>query len=393
MGSYFETAIEILKIFKKNNYQAYIVGGFVRDYLIFNKDLKYLNNDIDITTNCLPNEVFKLFENVYPTGIEFGTVTIKYNDFIYEITTFRNEGIYKDGRHPIYVSFTDDITKDLKRRDFTINSLLIDENKNILDYLKLGIIDLNKKNIRCIGNCDERFQEDALRIIRGIYFSLKLDFNLDYQTKESILKNYELLKNLKKERIHKELEKIFNLKVDKLKILSILKEYNISKALGLDKIIDFLIDKNIEELDLEKFLSIDYYINNNYNNYFVYTKELKNKIELIKQYINNKAFSNSDIKLFFLINRKSMLYLNSVKKILKLDYFKNNEIDSKYNNIEVIQNYLREINFNLNLHIKDLKKEDIRDFKISLLTSLLNDFENNIKLDIFKHIKKIKKGE
>ena len=200
---YLNSALEVLKILNNNNYDAYIVGGYVRDYIL-NID----SNDIDMTSSATPEEVSKLFKTI-PSGIKYGTVLICYNDYKFEHTTFRSDGLYKDSRHPNDVIFSRNVLDDLKRRDFTINSLLMNSNKEILDYLD-GKKDINNKLIRTIGNPDNRFIEDALRMLRVFSFVSKLGFNVDEDTYLSIKKNKELLKNVSIERIRIEFDKISN---------------------------------------------------------------------------------------------------------------------------------------------------------------------------------------
>ena len=201
--NYLDNALEILKILNDNNYDAFIVGGYVRDYLIGIK-----SNDIDLTSSATPEEVSKLFKTI-PSGIKYGTVLIDYNGFKFEHTTFRFDGKYSDSRHPENINYSKNILDDIKRRDFTINAILMDKDKNIIDYLN-GIDDLNKKIIKTIGNPDDRFNEDALRMLRAISFVSKLGFDIEDETYKSIEKNKDLLKNVSLERIKIEFDKISN---------------------------------------------------------------------------------------------------------------------------------------------------------------------------------------
>lgn len=198
-----DNAIEVLKILNDNNYDAFIVGGFVRDYL-----LNIKSNDIDLTGSATPEEVEKLFKTI-PTGIKFGTVLICYKDSKFEHTTFRFDGAYSDSRHPLGVCYSKNVIDDIKRRDFTINALLMDSNKNIIDYID-GKKDLEMRLIKTIGNPDERFNEDALRMLRVISFVSKLGFDVDDDTLKSVKKNKELLKNVSVERVRLEFDKISN---------------------------------------------------------------------------------------------------------------------------------------------------------------------------------------
>lgn len=201
--NYLDNALEILKILNDHNYDAFIVGGYVRDYM-----LGIESNDIDLTSNAKIEDVNKLFKTI-PTGVKYGTVLIDYNGFKYEHTTFRFDGAYNDSRHPSGVLYATNVLDDLKRRDFTINAFLMDKDKNIIDYLD-GKKDLDNKLIKTIGNPDNRFNEDALRMLRAIAFISKLGFDIEKDTYNSILNNKELLKNVSVERIRIEFDKISN---------------------------------------------------------------------------------------------------------------------------------------------------------------------------------------
>ncbi len=192
----------ILKNINNHGYEAYVVGGAVRNYLL-GKDIA----DFDVTTNALPDYIEKLFEKTIPTGKKFGTITVLHDNNSYEITTFRSDGVYSDGRRPDSVSFSNELKEDLKRRDFTINAMCMDYDENIIDYFG-GKEDLKNGIIKCIGNPDERFNEDALRMIRAVRFMTQLRFTIDEETRLSIIKNSHFIKAISIERIHDELNKI-----------------------------------------------------------------------------------------------------------------------------------------------------------------------------------------
>lgn len=191
----------VLRILEENDFESYIVGGAVRDYL-----LKMPINDVDITTAATPNQVLKLFKGT-PTGIKYGTVTIKFKEHEFEVTTFRSEEGYYDLRHPEEIIFETDVLKDIQRRDFTMNGLLMDKTGLIIDHVD-GKKDIRYKYIKTIGNPDERFNEDALRMLRAFYFQSKLDFEIDEETKQSITKNRNLIKEIAAERTLDEMLKI-----------------------------------------------------------------------------------------------------------------------------------------------------------------------------------------
>jgi len=206
----FEGIFEIAKMLKDKGFQCYVVGGIVRDLLLY----KSINDDAewDITTDAKPEEIVEIFSKkrikVIPTGIKHGTVTVIYKGKMYEITTFRIDKDYKDGRHPSEVIFTSSIEEDLSRRDFTINAMAIDIiDEKFIDPFG-GMSDLEKNIIRAVGNPEVRFYEDGLRLMRACRFAAKLDFTIEEKTLEAIKKNKENLKRVSIERIRDELIKM-----------------------------------------------------------------------------------------------------------------------------------------------------------------------------------------
>lgn len=192
----------IINKFYENKYEAYMVGGCVRDSI-----LGIVPKDYDITTSAKPEETISLFEKTIPTGLKHGTITVLINKNPYEVTTFRTEGTYLDNRRPSSVDFVTDIKEDLSRRDFTINALAYNDIKGLIDYFN-GVNDLKNKIIRCVGDPDKRFKEDALRMLRAIRFSCQLTFDIEENTYNSIKDNYKLIENISFERIRDELCKI-----------------------------------------------------------------------------------------------------------------------------------------------------------------------------------------
>lgn len=192
----------IITQINNKGFEAYLVGGSVRNFIL---GLKI--SDFDITTNALPEEIEKIFPKTIPTGKKYGTITVIHDSDSYEVTTFRSDGQYSDGRRPDKVTFSTNLIDDLKRRDFTINAICSDVDGNIIDYFG-GIEDIKNKIVRCIGNPDERFKEDALRMLRAVRFMVQLKFSLDEETKLSIIKNKFLIKNVSAERIQDEFNKI-----------------------------------------------------------------------------------------------------------------------------------------------------------------------------------------
>ncbi len=192
----------ILDTIHNAGYEAYIVGGCVRDAL-----LGIEPKDWDITTNATPSDIKQLFKRTIDTGIEHGTVTVMIGKQGYEITTYRIDGKYEDHRHPREVTFTRDLTEDMKRRDFTINAMAYNEEEGLIDRFG-GIKDLKDHIIRCVGNPLERFSEDALRMMRAVRFSAQLDYEIEQGTREAIKELADSLKKISAERIQQELVKL-----------------------------------------------------------------------------------------------------------------------------------------------------------------------------------------
>lgn len=192
----------IIKTLQENGFEAYAVGGCVRDAL-----LGRTPHDWDVTTSALPQEVKKLFRRTVDTGILHGTVTVLLDKEGFEVTTYRVDGAYEDARHPKEVSFTASLAEDLKRRDFTINAMAYNDTDGLVDLFD-GATDLQKKMIRCVGNARERFSEDALRILRAFRFSAQLDFTIAEETEKAAAELAETLRKISAERIYAELSKL-----------------------------------------------------------------------------------------------------------------------------------------------------------------------------------------
>lgn len=197
-----ESADEILQKLNNAGFKAYIAGGAVRD-LIMNKT----PHDYDIATSALPEEVKILFGKTIDTGIKHGTVTVIENKAGYEVTTFRCDGGYTDGRHPQSVEFVTDEKEDCLRRDFTVNAMLYSKKTGVLDFFG-GMEDIKNKIIRCVGDPEKRFREDALRMLRAVRFKAVLDFEIEPETEKAIRKYSVLIKKVSSERILEELNKI-----------------------------------------------------------------------------------------------------------------------------------------------------------------------------------------
>ncbi len=192
----------IISELNKAGFEGYAVGGCVRDSL-----LGRTPGDWDITTSALPKDIKAVFRRTVDTGIEHGTVTVLLNDSSYEVTTYRIDGEYKDGRHPESVQFTEQIGEDLRRRDFTINAMAYNDEDGLIDLFH-GREDIKRGVISCVGNADARFDEDALRILRAVRFAAQLDFDIDAATRNAISAHAPNLHAVSKERILVEISKL-----------------------------------------------------------------------------------------------------------------------------------------------------------------------------------------
>ena len=197
-----ENAAVILKGLSEAGYEAYVVGGCVRDSLLGREP-----KDWDITTSARPEQVKTVFAHTIDTGIEHGTVTVMIGKEGYEVTTYRIDGEYEDSRHPKEVQFTSQLLEDLKRRDFTINAMAYNESRGLVDAFD-GMGDLQKKVIRCVGNPKERFTEDALRMLRALRFAAQLGFEVEEQTFAAIRELAQTIEKISAERIQTELVKL-----------------------------------------------------------------------------------------------------------------------------------------------------------------------------------------
>lgn len=195
-------AEKILQTLDEHGYEAYVVGGCVRDSVLGRDP-----HDWDITTSASPEQVKEIFDRTIDTGIQHGTVTVMIDREGYEVTTYRIDGEYEDGRHPKEVSFTSSLEEDLKRRDFTMNAMAYNPSKGLVDLFG-GMDDMENHVIRCVGNPMERFQEDALRIMRAVRFSAQLGFAIDDSTRQAITALAPNLKYVSAERIQAELVKL-----------------------------------------------------------------------------------------------------------------------------------------------------------------------------------------
>jgi len=228
---------EFADVVFRAGYEIYLVGGAVR-----NLKRGLPPDDYDFTTNATPQQITAIFHKVIPTGIEHGTVTVLFKGNSFEVTTYRMDGKYSNSRHPDSITYCTDIYEDLKRRDFTINAMAIDvRNGNIIDAHG-GMEDIKKGIIRAIGNPDERFAEDGLRILRACRFAAQLDFQIEPVTLQGMIHNRDHLKNISKERIRDELLKTMTAEHPSIAFLYMRKT----------EILEYVLPELLEGVDMEQ---------------------------------------------------------------------------------------------------------------------------------------------
>lgn len=310
--------LNLLKKLSDNGYEAYLVGGVVRDYL-----LGLECHDYDATTNATPAEIKQIYKDhqIFSYGEKYGTIGINYEGNLIEITTFRSEDGYVDNRHPRVIKFDATLESDVLRRDFTINAIAYDiKNEKIVDLVG-GIKDLKEGIIRCVGIPHNRFLEDSLRIFRAIRFSARFNFKIEEETKLAIFKDYKLLKNISKERITEEVCKIATGGIENI----ISEYYDVFKYLipELKGINVGLLKLNTNELVYKLAIlfsdvtNLDKAINN-----FRFPKALSLKIKSIIR--NNDLITNNDLaNTRILMHKLGLDYykdLNGYHKLIGLPY-------------------------------------------------------------------------
>ena len=302
-------ALEIIKkvliALKEAGYSSYLVGGAVRDFL-----LKKPISDFDIATEAKPHEVSKLFKCT-PTGEKYGSVTALIDDLQIQITTFRSDGNYLDFRHPEEVIFSNNVFDDVFRRDFTINALLMDELEVIHDYTG-GLTDLKQRVIRAVGDPIERFNEDALRVLRALYFQSKLGFTIDYQTRQAMTECRENILQIAVERVMLELKKIFRSPRVDLS-LKTMYETKIHETLpGIKEGVELFLSKT-EMPFLETFFVCSFVLNKNIPSYYLFSNKQKHIIKCAVDLTKKKVLTDYDLYLFgleiSLLANRAMHYL------------------------------------------------------------------------------------
>lgn len=358
-----ETALKVLKKINSNGYKAYLVGGYPRDIYI-GRD----STDFDICTSATPKQLKVIFGNTMEPSIEYGSVTLMLNNYRFEITTFRKDIKYLNNRKPIEIEYVDNLEEDLKRRDFTMNTMCIDSNGNLIDLLD-GKYDINNRIIRTVGNANMRIYEDSLRILRAIRFATTLNFKLDEDLKEAIKRHKNLLKSLSYYRKKEELDKIFSSNNSKYGI-QLIKELELEEALELSNLNNLIsttyligiwaqldvVDKytfnNTEKesiIAINELMNKDVLDNNNLYKYGLYISTIVGEIKGIDKKVINEAYNKlfihnkTEIKIEAkeiceLLNRKPGKFLKEIFN--DLEYKLVNKL--LQNNNEVLREYILE---------------------------------------------------
>ena len=290
-----EEALRLLKKINDHSYKAYIVGGFVRDYI-----LGIESNDIDINTDATPKQIREIFENSCLPSEDYGSVTVISKGIRFEITTFRKELTYINNRKPVEIEYINNLYEDLIRRDFTINTLCMDQDGNIIDMLD-GKKDIDDKKIRTVGDASSRFEEDSLRILRAVRFATILDFDLSEDVVKGIEKTKNLLHNLSYYRKKEELDKIFTSPNYKNGIKLLLE-------LGLDEELEIANLQKVLDSDTSSLIGIWSILN--VTDKYPFNK---NELELIEKINQAVKLDNKD----FMNLYKYGLYINSVAGEMK----------------------------------------------------------------------------
>ena len=377
-------AKKIIKELNKNGYLAYMVGGCVRDIIMNNTPYDY-----DITTSATPEEIMKIFPHTAPTGLKHGTVTVISEGFTYEVTTFRIDGKYLGNRRPESVTFSKSLKDDVKRRDFTINSIAYSFDEGFIDYFG-GKADIENKIIRTVNNPYDRFNEDALRILRGIRFSSRFDFVIHEDTFNAMRELMHLIKNISGERIFDELTKMFEKSPYEACLL--LEESLFFKTVSLEINKENIIKlKSLKKKSFEIVFSI---LTENITGYENFLNSLKpsNKIKsAIKKIKNALAYtinSKKDLKLL-LYKEACEKFIYDIIEVRKALGFKDSDLALLYKEIKDNNEcfLIKDLKINgTDLANKGLKGEEIKNALEKIIIEVIEGKVSNEKNKIIDYI-------
>lgn len=357
-----ENAKEILELLNKNNYKAYIVGGYVRDML-----LGVRSYDIDIVTSATPKELTKLFNNLIIFE-EYGAVKLNYKGNIFDITTFRKDIKYGESRKNVKIEYTNLLEEDIKRRDFTINTLYMDKDENIIDLYNAKE-DIYNKIIKVNGNITKLI-EDPLRILRAIRYASKLNFKLEDKLYNEIKNNKEILLDLSFYRKKEELDKIFSNN-------NIIKAINLINDLGLSKCLEIDLSNKV----VYTYETVGIWAQIGFSDKYPFTKLEKSNIDSIRKVLKEKIIDN------YTIYKYGSYICEIAAEILNID---KKTIDQIHNNLVIFSKNDIDISFN---EIKEIIRSD----NIDDINNIFNQIEekivynklNNKKEDIINYVKEV----
>lgn len=336
-----EIALNILKKLEKNGYQAYIVGGFIRDYI-----LGINNIDVDIITNATPKEIKQIFKDIILPREDYGALVLYIQDNKFEIMTFRKDIKYESNRKPLKIEYISSLLEDLKRRDFTMNTLCMNSSGEIIDLLE-GRKDIEKRVIKAVfKDIDKELTEDPLRILRAIRFATVLNFDIDKELEKSIVKNKSYLKNISYDRKRKELDLIF-LSENVKRGIDLLTYLGIDIELEIYNLKDIKVSKDllftwalIEKTDKYRFSKIEETFMNKVKKYL--NKDIFDKRTIYEMglYLTTLMAEHKDIKKEELMKIHSKFKIRS-KKDIDYDFQKINYLKDKVKDIiEEIENLI-----------------------------------------------------
>ena len=359
-----ETALKVLKKINSNGYQAYLVGGYPRDIYIGRNSM-----DFDICTSATPKQLKAIFGSTMLPTEEYGSVTLMVNNIRFEITTFRKDIKYLNNRKPIEIEYVDNLLDDLKRRDFTMNTMCIDSNGNLIDLLD-GKEDINDKIIRTVGNANMKIYEDSLRILRAIRFATTLNFELDEDLKEAIKRHKDLLKSLSYYRKKEELDKIFS---------------STNSAYGIKLIKELGLDEPLELSNLDKLIPTTYLIGIwaqlDVLDKYTFNNSEKESIEAIIELMDKDILNYSNLY-------KYGLYISTI--VSEIKGIDKKLINERYNSLYIhnkteIKIEAKEICELLNRKPGKFLKEIFIDLEYKIVNKLLENDKDKIKIYILEN--------
>lgn len=359
-----KTALKVLKKIESNGFEAYIVGGYPRDYYLNKESL-----DVDICTSATPKDLINIFPDANHSNVKYGSVSLNKDNIRFEITTYRKEFKYINNRLPSEIEYINTLEDDLKRRDFTINTMCINSSGTIIDLMGAKE-DIDKKIIKMVGDPKTRLKEDSLRILRAIRFATTLNFELDSNLKKYIKKYAYLLQGLSYYRKKSELDKIFS-SCNNAYGIELIKEFKLYKYLGLNNF------KKVKAVNY----SIGVWTQIDVESGYIFNKNEKYMIEKIKQLSNEDILSSSCLY-------NNDLFLVSISGEIK--GISKNEIYEKYEKLPIKNRSDIKISSNDICSILNIKPSILlKKIWLKLERAILNEEVSNQHNDIIEYLKKV----